>query len=292
MNEAPKPWKDALRRKPVVGVIVRALEKGNEDHAKDMAASIAYFTFFSLFPLLVGVIAGASLFLDRAEIESRLGRMLADDFPGSADFLRTNIEALIELRGAVGMASVVALLWSASKMFGALSRGMNLALGIPKGHPFYLSKLRYFGMTLVVSLLLFVGVGLSTILDVVTQLDFARFGLDGAAFAWLGSHVASFVSILATVFLLYTLVPYERPRWREVLPASLVATLLFELGKSLFVLYVEKANSLEAVYGSLTSVIVLLLWLYFSSRVLLFGAELIAVRREEQASGDTVTNGF
>jgi len=245
-----------------------------------------------LFPLLVGVIAGASLFLDRAEIESRLGRMLADDFPGSADFLRTNIEALIELRGAVGMASVVALLWSASKMFGALSRGMNLALGIPKGHPFYLSKLRYFGMTLVVSLLLFVGVGLSTILDVVTQLDFARFGLDGTAFAWLGSHVASFVSILATVFLLYTLVPYERPRWREVLPASLVATLLFELGKSLFVLYVERANSLEAVYGSLTSVIVLLLWLYFSSRVLLFGAELIAVRREEQASGDTVTNGF
>ena len=292
MNEAPKPWKDALRRKPVVGVIVRTLEKGNEDHAKDMAASIAYFTFFSLFPLLVGVIAGASLFLDRAEIESRLGRMLADDFPGSADFLRTNIEALIELRGAVGMASVVALLWSASKMFGALSRGMNLALGIPKGHPFYLSKLRYFGMTLVVSLLLFVGVGLSTILDVVTQLDFARFGLDGAAFAWLGSHVASFVSILATVFLLYTLVPYERPRWREVLPASLVATLLFELGKSLFVLYVEKANSLQAVYGSLTSVIVLLLWLYFSSRVLLFGAELIAVRREERASADTVTNGF
>jgi len=292
MSEAPKPWKDALRRKPVVGLIVRALEKGNEDHAKDMAASIAYFTFFSLFPLLVGVIAGASLFLDRAEIESRLDHMLADDFPGSADFLRTNIEALIELRGAVGMASVVALLWSASKMFGALSRGMNLALGIPKGHPFYLSKLRYFGMTLVVSLLLFVGVGLSTVLDVVTQLDFARFGLDGTAFAWLGSHIASFVSILATVFLLYTLVPYERPRWREVLPASLVATVLFELGKSLFVLYVEKANSLQAVYGSLTSVIVLLLWLYFSSRVLLFGAELIAVRREERASGDTVTNGF
>ena len=181
MNEAPKPWKDALRRKPVVGVIVRALEKGNEDHAKDMAASIAYFTFFSLFPLLVGVIAGASLFLDRAEIESRLDHMLADDFPGSADLLRTNIEALIELRRAAGMASVVALLWSASKMFGALSRGMNLALGIPKGHPFYLSKLRYFGMTLVVSLLLFVGVGLSTILDLVTQLDFARFGLDGTA---------------------------------------------------------------------------------------------------------------
>jgi membrane protein len=280
MNEAPKPWKDALRRKPVVGVIVRALGKGNEDYAKDMAASIAYFTFFSLFPLLVGVIAGASLFLDRATIESRLDQMLADEFPGSADFLRTNIEALIELRGAVGIASVLALLWSASKVFGALSRGMNLALGIPKSRPFYLSRLRYFGMTLVVSLLLFVGVGLSTVLDVVTPLDFTRFGLDGTAFAWLGSRVSSFVSVLATVFLLYAIVPYERPRWREILPAAIVAAVLFELGKSLFVLYVENANSLQAVYGSLTSVIVLLLWLYFSSRVLLFGAELIAVRRD------------
>jgi membrane protein len=283
MNSTQRPWEKLSARIPGGSVVLRAFEKSNEDHAKDMAASIAYFTFFSLFPLLVGVIAAASLFLDRSDIESRLDQMLADDFPGSADFLRTNIEALIELRGAVGMASVVALLWSASKMFGALSRGMNLALGIPKNHPFYLSKLRYFGMSLVVSLLLFVGVGFSTILDVVTQLDFARFGLDGAAFAWLGSHVASFVSILATAFLLYALVPYERPRWREILPASLVAAVLFEIGKSLFVLYVENANSLEAVYGSLASVIVLLLWLYFSSRVVLFGAELIAVRREEQA---------
>jgi membrane protein len=280
MNEATKPWKDALRRKPVVGVIVRAFEKGNEDHAKDMAASIAFFSFFSLFPLLVGVIASASLFLDRVEIQSRLDRMLAGEFPGSADFLRTNIEALIDLRGAAGVASIVGLLWSASKMFGALSRGINLALGIPKRHPFYFSRLRYFAMTLVVSLLLFVTVAASMALDVVTQFDSARFGLDGTAYSWIGGHAASFVFIFVTVSLIYTLVPYRRPGWREILPGSLVAAVVFELGKALFVLYLENVRSLEAVYGSLTSVIVLLLWLYFSARVLLFGAELIAARNE------------
>jgi len=269
---------------PVVGVVVRVIEKSNQDHAKDMAASIAYFSFFSLFPLLVGVVAGASLFLDRVEIQSRLDEMLSDDFPGSADFLRTNIEALIDLRGAVGVASIVGLFWSASKMFGALSRGINLAFGLPKGQPFYLSKLRYFGMTIAVSLLLFIAVVVSTALDVVTQFDLTQYGLDGTVLESLGGHVASFVFIFATVCLIYKLVPYERRAWRELLPGALVAALLFELGKALFVLYLGNVHSLEAVYGSLTSVIVLLLWLYFSARVLLFGAEICALRIDDRSA--------
>ena len=267
---------------PVVGVAVRAIEKSNQDHAKDMAASIAYFSFFSLFPLLVGVVAGASLFLDRVEIQSRLDRMLSDEFPGSADFLRTNIEALIDLRGAAGIASVLGLLWSASKMFGALSRGINLAFGVPRGHPFYLSKLRYFAMTVGVSLLLLVAVGASTAIDLLTQVDLTRFGFDATLFATVGGRFASLVSVFVTVVLIYKLVPYERRPWRDLLPGALAATLLFELGKTLFVLYLENVHSLEAVYGSLTSVMVLLLWLYFSAHVLLFGAEICALARSER----------
>lgn len=280
MSEALERWKRRLARIPGAAVLLRAFEKSNEDHAKDMAASIAYFSFFSLFPLLVGVIAGASLFLERSEIQARLDRMLSDEFPGSADFLRTNVEALIDLRGAAGIASVAGLLWSASKMFGALSRGINLAFGMPKGHPFYLSKLRYFGMTVLVSLLLLSAVGASMALDVIAQFKPAQLGLDDSALAFLGGHLASFVFVFAMVLVLYALIPYKRRPWKELLPGALVAALLFELGKALFVLYLENVGSLEAVYGSLTSVIVLLLWLYFSARVLLFGAELIATRRE------------
>jgi membrane protein len=265
---------------PGAAVIVRAAEKSNEDHAKDMAASIAFFGFFSLFPLLVGVVAGASFFIDRDKIESHLDRMLAGEFPGSADFLRTNIEALTDLRGAAGVASVVGLLWSASKMFGALSRGMNLALGIPKGQPFYVSKLRYFAMTIIVSLVLFLAVGGSMALDVFTQIDLMRFGLDSTVFDSIWSHLTSFVFIFATLLLLYTIVPYKRSPWRELLPGALVAALLFEVSKALFVLYLDYARNLEAIYGSLSSIVVLLLWLYFSARVLLFGVEIIAVRKE------------
>jgi membrane protein len=282
MSDTSKPWKDAIRRIPVVGVLVRAVEKSNQDDVKDMAASIAYFGFFSLFPLLVGVVAAASLFLDHGEIESRLDRMLSGEFPGSADFLRTNIEALIDLRGAAGVASVLGLFWSASKMFGAVSRGINRALGIAKGSPFYLSKLRYFAMTIAVSVLLLLATGVSTVVDLLNQFQVTQFGEVGVVLAALGGHVASSVWVFAILCLLYKLVPFERPLWRDVVPSALVTALLFELGKALFVFYVDNARSLQAVYGSLTAVIVLLLWLYFSARVLIFGAELIAIRQEDE----------
>ena len=108
-------------------------------------------------------------------------------------------------------------------------------------------------------------------------------GLDATAFATVASHLASFVLVFAIVSVLYTIVPYKRLHWLEVVPGALVAALLFEVGKTLFVLYLDNVGNLRAVYGSLTSVIVLMLWLYFSGRVLLFGVEVIAVRREGDA---------
>jgi membrane protein len=264
-----------------VGLVVRALLKGRRDYSKDMAASIAYFSLFSLFPLFLGLISIGSLFLDSDEIQARLDRLLSDEFPGSADFVRKNMEALIRLRGAVGVASIVGLLWSASQMFSAVSRGVNRALGLARTQPFYLSPLRHFLLTLTVSLVLFLSMAVSTGVELVAQLNLDLLG-DGidSILTVAGGHMTSYLFVFVLLGSLYKFVPYERPSWREVLPGALFAAFLFELVKSVFMLYIDKVAHLEAVYGSVSSVIVLLLWLYFSARVLLLGAELIAARRE------------
>lgn len=272
-------WRERVGRVPGLELFLRAVKKSNADYAKDMAASIAYFGFFSIFPLLAGVIAGASLFLERVEIQARLNQMLSDEFPGSADFIRSNIATLIELRGAAGIASAIGLLWSGSKMFGAMSRGVNLALGLPKDHPFYLSRLRYFAMAVIVSFLLLLAAVASMAVDVLIQIDPNVLGLDSDLLSVLSGHAASFAFVFFVILVLYVLVPYERIDWREVLPGALVAAILFQMGKTVFALYLDYAGNLKAVYGSLTSVIVLLLWLYFSGRVLLFGVEIISARR-------------
>jgi membrane protein len=92
------------------------------------------------------------------------------------------------------------------------------------------------------------------------------------------------VGLLATglmVGAVYALIPYQKLPWRDLLPGLLVAAVLIDTGKSLFVWYMETAANYSAVYGSVSSIIVLLIWLYFSARVVLFGAEVINVSRSQ-----------
>ena len=84
----------------------------------------------------------------------------------------------------------------------------------------------------------------------------------------------------AILLLLYRFVPYVAPAWREAILSATFGALVLELGKTLFSVYTNRVANFEAVYGSVSSIIALLLWLYFAARVILVGAELIAVRRE------------
>ena len=93
--------------------------------------------------------------------------------------------------------------------------------------------------------------------------------------------ITSFLFVFLVQVILYRVVPYRRLGWRRVLSGAAFAAVLFELGKNGFVFYLNRVANLEAVYGSVSSIIILLLWLYYSARVILLGAALIAVTREE-----------
>ena len=129
INENVKRITAAAGRWPFLGVLVRAGLKASNNSDKDMAASIAYFTFLSIFPLLLGFVAIAGHFLKSEEVSERLVGLIVDQLPASADFVTQNVEGVVRLRGAAGLTSIVVLLWSARKMVGAIRRGVNNALG-------------------------------------------------------------------------------------------------------------------------------------------------------------------
>ena len=178
------------------------------------------------------------------------------------------------------MTSVLILLWSGSKMMGALSRAINHALGLKRHYAIYLSSLRYFGLTLAVALLIFLTMAISPAIEILAelQLDFIGRRWNAAIEAVAGRTAGLIVTVLM-VGVIYILVPYQRMPLREVFPGILFATVVIELGKTLFVWYVETASNYSAVYGSVSSIIVLMIWIYFSARVLLLGAEVIGVNR-------------
>ena len=234
---------------------------------------------------MLGIIVVVSFVVDSADLQSRLAALVEDALPGSAAFVRTNVEAVFRLRGAAGLASIIGLWWAARKMFGALSRGINGALGLRRPHGSILSPLRSVLMAAAVASLLLLSAALSTALALLPQLDLSLLGSDlDTLAARLGSRVASYVFVAALVASIYKLVPFATPTWHDVAPAALIAALLIECGKAVYVFYVDNVAQLEAVYGSVSSVIVLLIWLYFVARVLLFGSEIIAIRQERNHS--------
>jgi len=260
-------------------VLVRAGLRSASKNDKDRAGSIAFFTFLSLFPLLLGLTALASRVLRGEGAREQVNQWVLEFFPVGADFVTQNVDTLVRLRGAAGVAGAAVLLWSARKMVGAISRGINDALGLQRDHAALLSPVRNFFIVVGVALLMFSTTSLSPLVELLLSLELpGPGGHEGGLPPRVTAGVLGVLSTGAMIGFTYLLIPYERPDWSGLWPGLLTATVLVEAGKRLFVLYVDNADKLDAVYGSISTVIVLMLWLYFFGRVLLFGAHVNAVR--------------
>ena len=141
-----------------------------------------------------------------------------------------------------------------------------------------LTSLRYFGLTLILASLVFLSMALSPAIEILADLELEMIGdrwnqiLDVVA-----SRTVGLLLTGTLISAIYLLAPYKRLPWRSLLPGITVATVLIEIGKQLSATYMTSAAGYSAIYGSVSSIIVLLLWLYFAARVVLYGAELIKI---------------
>ena len=289
MGPEPEMQKEPGVLKAQLSLLAQTLRAARADHAKDLAATIAFWAFFSIFPLLIGVLSLAGYFLESAELQARIYEMVGDLLPGSAILVRDNLEAVVRHRGTMSWVGIGGLLWSASKGFGAITRAVNRALGAKRTHSPLLSYARYFLMAVAVSILMIASVALTLVIDVFLEPDvLSRLGLGAVAISRLPAWTLSVVLVFLIFALVYKLAPYVEVRWRQVLPGALLAMVLFELGKAAFAVFLDRVAHFEAVYGPLTSIIVLLLWLYVSALILVLGAEyniVRALRRQRSPSG-------
>ena len=136
-------------------------------------------------------------------------------------------------------------------------------------------------MTVAVSVLIVLSVVVTASLGILANVDLSlleRVGLEPGLLGRLAASLTGLISAFLVFALIYKETPYIETRWRQVLPGAILAALVFELGNHGFLFYLSRVANFEAVYGSLSSIIVLLRWLYFSALVLVFGAEYNIVR--------------
>jgi membrane protein len=261
---------------PVIRLVWATFHGLGAHDATHMAAGVAYYAVLSIFPLMLGLTAIFSLFLQYETVHNGLVSFFYTYLPASTDILNTNLEGISRLRGVLGVISFVGLFWSGTAMFTAIGRAIDRAWGVTEKRPFYVTILRNVAIVAVVGVLFGMSLVVTSTLQLVKAANVADFRLlvllDSEVISR-GIRIFMILISMGLFLIMYRILPNTRTDWRHIWPGALLATVLFEGAKSLFVLYLDRFGNYQAIYGSVGSVIALLVWIYISALVVILGAE-------------------
>jgi membrane protein len=255
--------------------------------APDAAGSIGFYAVFSLFPMLLILVAVGSSILARFFSEEQILDAIVGLIPISREFVGGQVPAVLAASGAVSAIGLIGLLWSATSVFTILVGGLNRAW--PGAAPRNVLKARLIALMLLGGL-----VGLALLFLVIKALPAVE--SDWAWLAQLTAGVSRFVRaasravllgvIFGTLTLLYRCVPSAYVRWIEAGVGAAVATVTFAAATSAFAWYLESGYArYNLVYGSVGALLALLTWVYILGAVVLFGAHLGAALARETRGG-------
>lgn len=252
----------------------RVMHEFKADDVSNQAARVAYYFFLSLPPALMAVFGLTGLF-GGASTGDWLTQRLTTSLPQEASALVTDFVSDIVHRDAPGPLSVGLLLalWAGSNVFTALEDTLNAAFGVTAQRSFVKKKLVAVGMLAACAVLFLAGS--AVLLGGGAISDALGLGEVGRTVWGLLQVPLGFALIAATFWLIYYVLPNKDQRRCKgtLLRASAVAAVLFVLASLAFRLYMSRFGSYSATYGLLGTVIVLLLWMYVTSLVILLGGE-------------------
>lgn len=258
-------------------ILKRAVRSFGDKQAPQASAGLAYYTLFSIFPLLLVFVAGGSYFLDRNQVYNTVTQFIQQALPISRAVINENLQEILEKRSAAGILSLITLLWSASGMFTSLAYNINIAWPRASRRSFLQSRLVGLWMILGLIGLIVVSLVLSWI---TARLPFIR--LENASptdvlVLRVISGFGSWLLIFLVFFLLYHHVPTLPVKWKSTLWGALIASLAWKGVTAGFGWYLDSSfGQYQLVYGSLGAIVAFLFMIYLISLITLFGAHLSA----------------
>lgn len=242
------------------------------------ASSIAYYALLSLFPFFLLAFSLLASLAGTTEDRAGLFLFVFRYFPQQFDFITDEFKKWETNRLQLGMAGSILMLWAAMGVFGAVTSAVNHAWGVEKQPSYFKHKMVSLLMLVTAALLMIVGLLLISAMNVVEASWFAHI-LDVApglqrlqTYAWQSATTILFILIVGLVFYF---VPNAKVRFRDVWVGAVLTGLLWRLALAGFSRYLKDASRLS-VHGTIEGVIAFLLWVYISSVIFLFGAEVTA----------------
>ncbi len=266
-----------------LSLLREAFDEWNKDNAVRLAAALAYFTVFSIAPLLIVIIAIAGAVLGQNDVQMRLQAQIADLIgQQGAETISATIDAIRQPSESIPatLIGIGTLLLGAAGLFGQLQGALNTVWGVvpaPNANLLFTIRQRFlsFAMVLGVGFLLLVSLVINTVLAGLQAFLLSMFPAGGLLLQ-ATNFVVSITVITLLFAMIYKVLPDVEIRWRDVWVGAAFTALLFSLGKFLIGQYLGRSG-VASPYGAAGSLVLILLWVFYSAQILLYGAEFTQV---------------
>lgn len=243
------------------------------------AASIAYYALLSLFPFLLLLLSVLGMVTADIADRDAVVRFVFRYFPRQFDFITGQLDSFREQTLRLGVGGLLAMTWASLGVFTAVSSAIDHAWGVERRRSFLMHRLVSFLMMLSAGAIFVVALVLASLARVAETSWYWDVVSDTSWAPWLSGVAADYgatLLLIVCVALLFYFIPNTQMRFRYVWPGAIVTGLLWRAALSGFAWYARDLARWNAVHGSITTVVVFLLWIYVSAVILLYGVEMTA----------------
>lgn len=264
------------------GILIRAISRFIENRGAKAAASISYYTIFSVFPLLILVITATSYFIEPAKALQLL-TTISKESSIPLETILNQMEKLNPPRNVFSLIGLAGFLWASSGVFETLALNLDLAWGSDKRRSFIVRRLVAFAMVISLVGIALVTIVFTTVLELLSSRGFVILGEIQAILPGYIRLGVSFALRLLFVWSIYRLVPAAQVKGMPAFWSALLVSTAWGIVTAGFSLYLKSGFSkYDIIYGSLGAVIVFLTWVYLGAWIFLFGAYLAEAIQNRQ----------
>lgn len=262
---------------------LKALKKFDEDHGFFLSSGITFNLLICLVPLILLLLAlvGTYLYGDR-EVLNHIRRYFENAVPSLDPKIMKSVLRIIRDRKIVGIVGMGGLVWTSTWVFSSLRTALNVVFKVDKDRSILRGKAIDLLMILLAGIFLLMSMGLTSMITFAQSYRFSHFLDIGPVFRFILKYLMPFFFTFWMSFLIYKIVPNKKIQFKPALQAAFFTSLLWEVAKQLFGWYVSHLGRFSMVYGSLSTLAIFFLWIYYSSAILLLGGEVAYLLEESR----------
>lgn len=267
-----------------------AAKKFSAENASLTAAAISFYAVLSLLPLLLLAVAVLGYVVGSSEQAFNTVVDFFSRFMPTSTVVSDALRGLVDARGLVGLIGILGLLWTGSAFFATLQVALNDIWEVSNPSGFIKMRVKAILLIVIIGLFLVLSIASSSVMSYLGQVDV---GFATGAMSFLLGMLAFLLGLVFACAMFLVVYKYAHDSdvlWRSAIIGAVFAGVVWTIAKELYRLYVTNIADFGATYGSLGGIILLVMWIYYSSMIMLFGAEIAYVDehgpREESEEKD------